>query len=119
MAQFLLLLECKMQHGRTKLGKVMAGKVETKTGLIVPEVVQRRAGINAGDRIEFKVSPRTITIKAAPARTYTPTKAEASAIRKGRSAIKRGEFVTLDELINDLDNPHRKAGAKGASKSSR
>jgi predicted transcriptional regulator len=49
---------------------------------------------------------------------YTPSKAELAAIRKGRAAIKRGEFVTLQQLLNDLDNPHRKAGPKGAHKSS-
>jgi predicted transcriptional regulator len=49
---------------------------------------------------------------------YTPSKAELAAIRKGRAAIKRGEFVTLQQLLNDLDNPHRKAGPKGARQSS-
>ena len=49
---------------------------------------------------------------------YTPSKAELAAIRKGRAAIKRGEFVTLQQLLNDVDNPHRKAGPKGARKSS-
>ena len=44
--------------------------------------------------------------------TYTPSKAELAAIRKGRAAIKRGEFVTLQQLLHDLDNPHRKAGPK-------
>lgn len=41
------------------------------------------------------------------------------AIRKGRAAIKRGAFVTLQQLLNDLDNPHRKAGPKRARKISR
>ena len=34
--------------------------------------------------------------------TYTPTKGEVAAIRKGRAAIKRGEFVTLGRLLHDL-----------------
>jgi predicted transcriptional regulator len=51
--------------------------------------------------------------------TYTPSKTELAAIRRGRAAIKRGEFVTLEQLLNDLDNPHRKAGPKRARKSSR
>src|ERR1700730_5282155 len=50
--------------------------------------------------------------------TYTPSKAELAAIRKGRAAIKRGEFVTLQQLLNDLDNPHSKAGPKRVRKSS-
>ena len=34
---------------------------------------------------------------------YTPTKAETAAIRKGRAAYKRGEFVTLEQLHRELD----------------
>ncbi len=50
---------------------------------------------------------------------YTPTKAEAAAIRKGRAAIQRGEFVSLEQLLHDLDHPDRKTGAKRAGKSPR
>ena len=45
------------------------------------------------------MSPRTITITAAPVRTYKPTKAELAAIRNGEAEIARGEHVTLDELL--------------------
>ena len=51
--------------------------------------------------------------------TYTPTKSELAAIRKGRAAIKRSEFVTLQQLLHELDNPHRKPGSKSTRKSSR
>src|SRR5437870_13860990 len=51
--------------------------------------------------------------------TYTPTKSELAAIRKGRAAIKRGEFVTLQQILRDLNNPHRKAGSKSTRKSCR
>ena len=50
---------------------------------------------------------------------YTPTKAEAAAIRRGRAAIKRGEFVTLQQLFHELDHPRRKAPPKSSRKSSR
>ena len=48
-----------------------------------------------------------------------PTKAELAAIRKGRAEIRRGEFVTLQQLLHDLDRPNRKAGRKRTQKSSR
>jgi predicted transcriptional regulator len=38
-------------------------------------------------------------------------KAEMAAIRKGRAAIKRGEFVTLEKLLDEVDNPRRKRDA--------
>jgi predicted transcriptional regulator len=51
--------------------------------------------------------------------TYMPSKSEVAAIRKGRTAINRGEFVTLEQAFHELDNPPRKAGAKSPRKSSR
>ena len=42
----------------------------------------------------------------------TPTAAELRAIRRGRAEIKRGHFVTLDQLSNELASPRRKARAK-------
>jgi predicted transcriptional regulator len=51
--------------------------------------------------------------------TYTPTKAELLAIRTGRAEVSRGEYRTLQEILNDLDPARRKAGRKTARKSSR
>ncbi len=44
---------------------------------------------------------------------YTPTAAERRAIAKGRAEIARGEYVTVDELFQDLDRRRGKARAKG------
>jgi Arc/MetJ-type ribon-helix-helix transcriptional regulator len=44
---------------------------------------------------------------------YTPTAAERRAIEKGRAEIARGEYVTVDELFQDLDRRRGKARAKG------
>jgi len=51
--------------------------------------------------------------------TYTPTKAELAAIGKGRAAIKRGQVVTLEQLLQEMDNPRHKASTKKSGKSSR
>ena len=64
----------------------------------MPRSIRRKAGIKAGDQLEFKASSRTITITALePA--YRPTKAEAAAIRRGEAEIERGDFVTLEDLL--------------------
>jgi len=85
--------------------------VKGKAEVVVPRSIRRQAGIKAGDRLEFRASSRTITITATePA--YKRTKAEAAAIRKGETELARGEFVTLDDLLHDLDNRRRKGGAK-------
>jgi predicted transcriptional regulator len=51
--------------------------------------------------------------------SYRPTRGELLAIRKGRTEIGRGQYKTLQELLDGLDNPHRKSGRKAARKSSR
>src|SRR5664280_554891 len=89
---------------------VMQITVKEKSGLFVPPSVQRQAGIRSGDRLEFKVSPRTITITTVEPPTYKPTKAELAAIRKGEAEIARGEDATLSHLLHDLDRHHRKSG---------
>jgi metal-responsive CopG/Arc/MetJ family transcriptional regulator len=49
---------------------------------------------------------------------YTPTKTETAAIRKGRAAFKRGEYVTLNQLHNDLESTRSQPGKKRARKTS-
>jgi len=51
--------------------------------------------------------------------SYTPTKAEAAAIRKGRAEIRAGQFVTLSQLLHDLDTANRQARSKRDRKGSR
>ena len=72
----------------------MTVTVKNKAPLIVPQAIQRLAGIKAGDRLEVKASARTITITAV-GQTYKPTKAEWAAIRRGEAALARGESGTL------------------------
>ena len=97
----------------------MTGIVNSNAGLMIPAVVQRRAGIKKGDRLKFKVSHRSITITAVASPTYKPTRAELAAIRKGEAEIARGEFVPLKELLDDLDRRRRKGGTKTPRKISR
>jgi predicted transcriptional regulator len=49
----------------------------------------------------------------------SPTQAELAAIRKGRAEIRKGNFVTLEQLHRELAAADRKARAKGTSKNSR
>ena len=42
------------------------------------------------------------------------TAAELRAIRRGRVQIRRGEYVSLDELFNDLESKNRRASKKRA-----
>lgn len=95
--------------------KPMTVTVTDATDLVssLPVRVRRRAGLKLGDQVELKAVRGVVTITAKLVEpTYKPTKAEAAAIRKGRAEIARGEYVTLNELLYDLDRNRRKVGAK-------
>ena len=49
----------------------------------------------------------------------TATKSELAAIRRGRAQIRRGDYVTLDQLAHVLDTPPRKASRKATRKNPR
>ncbi len=40
------------------------------------------------------------------------SKAELAAIRRGRAEIRRGRYVTLEQLVHELGAPNSRAGAK-------
>jgi anaerobic selenocysteine-containing dehydrogenase len=98
--------------------------VKDKLGLSVPGAITKKAGIKPGDLVEFTAARGTITIRStilpneASYPLYTPTKAEAAAIRKGRAAYKRGEYITLNQLHNELDATRHQAGKKSTRNTS-
>jgi|SRR5579862_1742895 len=47
---------------------------------------------------------------------YRPTKSEAAAIKRGRDAFQRGEYVTLAALLNELGPARNQAGKKRSRK---
>lgn len=47
---------------------------------------------------------------------YTPTKAELTGIRKGRAAFRHGEYVSLNQLHNELDSARHQARKKRSRK---
>jgi len=96
----------------------MTTVVKSRTDLVVPPALRRQAGIKTGDRLEFKVSHRTIVITAISEEMYKPSKAELAAIRKGEAAIARGDCVSLADFLH-VDRPRRKTSAKTARKVSR
>jgi metal-responsive CopG/Arc/MetJ family transcriptional regulator len=49
---------------------------------------------------------------------YTPTKSELVAIRKGRAAFKRGDYVTLDQLHHELESARHQTHPKRSRKTS-
>src|SRR5438132_8208370 len=51
--------------------------------------------------------------------SYAPTKAELAAIRRGRAEIKRGNSVSLDQFLHDVDTQPRTPSTKRVRKGAR
>jgi len=102
------------------LSKAMTTTVRERTQLVVPQSIQRRAGLKPGDRVEFKVFGGIINIiPEVPGADdeYTPAqrrmidarlaKADDD-IRKGRTY---GPFNSAGEMIADMKAQLRKRAA--------
>src|SRR5438094_6881222 len=90
----------------------MTVTVKNKTGLTVPEVVQRQAGIKIGDRLEFKVSGGIINIipKLPSADDeYTPAQRRVidARLAEARKGPYHGPFETADQAIKFLNKEIR------------
>lgn len=77
--------------------------VTSKSDLVVPKSVRRKAGIKSGDRVEFMVSGRVIMIRPEPAPAEeTFTAEDTAAIEMARREMRQGKYITLTELEHDL-----------------
>jgi len=110
-----------------KLGSGTSGRMtitlKEKAPLVVPATVQRRAGIKAGDRVQFRAAQGMITIVTSPQpaaddEEYAPEQRRAinaqlaeslEDVRKGRVY---GPFVAVAELERSLRRTARKSAAK-------
>src|SRR5438094_3810509 len=95
----------------------MTVTVKNKTGLTVPEVVQRQAGIKIGDRLEFKVSGGIINIiprLPSAADEYTPAQRKAldARLAAARKGPYHGPFDTAEEAIKFLKKETRARNLK-------
>lgn len=89
----------------------MTVTVKNRTPLVVPPAVRRQAGLKSGDKLEFKVSGRVITIVPKPQPVgdeYTPAQRRVidRGITKGLKDIRKGRihgpFKTADDAISHL-----------------
>lgn len=75
--------------------------VNDREDLVIPRSVRRRAGLRTGDKIEFKVSPRKITIVPKVDDEYTPAQRRRidAKLAKAQKGPYHGPFATADEAI--------------------
>ncbi len=88
--------------------------VSTKSELVVPRSVRRRAGLKSGQKVEFKVSGGVINIvpKLPVADDeYTPAQRRVidARLRKARKGPYYGPFDSVDEMLASLKRKKPKA----------
>ena len=90
--------------------------VSTKSDLVVPRSVRRRAGLKSGQKVEFKVSGGVMTIipKLPSADDeYTPEQRRIvnAQLAEGLEDIRKGrvspKFDTVDEMLASLKAGHK------------
>ena len=96
------------------------------TPIVIPEAVRRKAGLRRGDRVEFRISGRAITITpTTPSTDDRHPAAERRAINRGiaqsekerLAGLAAGPFETHEDFIAALRAPavkpsRRKAGPR-------
>ncbi|MBI3756946.1 MAG: hypothetical protein HY267_03115 [Deltaproteobacteria bacterium] len=78
-------------------------RIEPNYKVTIPEDARDSLGLQVSEEVETITHKDSITFRRTkPARSYTPTKRELTAIEKGRAEIKKGNSYTLDELRTSL-----------------
>jgi hypothetical protein len=87
-------------------------KPSTKRLIAARAKVWRRSQSSYLEELVLAEAGKSSTIPLAPA-TYTPTATEKRAIAKGREEIRRGEYVTLEQLEAYVERLNRRPSSKG------
>ena len=94
--------------------------------IVVPDSVRRKAGLRRGERVEFRVSGRAITITPKEDDEYTPAERRSIDRAIGQSekeyaaGLGRGPFATAGEFIASMEADIKKLRmAKRKAKSAR
>ncbi len=81
------------------------GKIGQRRQVVIPKAIFEELGLETGDFVEVTQVNRTVVIK--PKKIVDAddvlTPEEEKIVRKGEAQIRRGEYVTLEDLEHDLD----------------
>ena len=84
--------------------------------VVIPKDICQRLGLQEGDFVEVNSTKGLVVIQ--PKKLVDPdevlTPHEATLVRKGERQLRRGQYVTLEQLEHDLDRPARKRSRKTA-----
>src|SRR6266571_8588155 len=93
---------------REPRGVVMPiGKIGQRRQVVIPKEIFDALGLQTGDFVEVTQVKRTVVIK--PKKLVDAddvlTPEEEATVRKGEAQLRRGEYVTLEDLEHDMDRP--------------
>lgn len=91
-------------------------KIGQRRQVVIPREICEELGLEEGDFIEVKSAKGSVVIK--PKKLVDTddilTQEEEKVVFKGERQLRQGEYVTLDQLKNDLARPARKRSRKTA-----
>jgi len=83
------------------------GKIGQRRQVVIPKEIFDALGLETGDFVEVTQVKRTVVIK--PKKLVDAddvlTPEEEATVRKGGAQLRRGEYVTLEDLEHDMDRP--------------
>jgi len=83
------------------------GKLGQRRQVVIPKDICDALGLVTGDFVEVRQVKGTVVIK--PKKLVDAddvlTPEEEAIVRKGEAQIRRGEYVTLEDVEHDLDRP--------------
>ena len=114
-------MNLKLHTIKTRSDAMAASKLGQRRQVVIPRDLCKQVGLEVGDYIEVVVQGGTVIIK--PKKLVDAdlvlTPEEAIIVRKGREELKRGEYVTLEELDHELDHSALKRGRQTTQRTPR
>ena len=88
---------------------MLIGKIGQRRQVVIPKAIFESLGLQTGDFVEVTRVKGTVVIK--PKKLVDAddvlTPAEEAIVRKGETQIRRGDYVTLEDLEHAMDRPAR------------
>jgi AbrB family looped-hinge helix DNA binding protein len=83
------------------------GKIGQRRQVVIPKEIFDALGLRTGDFVEVQKVKGTVVItpKKLVDADDVLTPREEALVRKGEAQLRRGEYVTLEDLEHELDRP--------------
>jgi len=94
--------------------KERVARVGERRQVVIPREILETLKLRAGDLVAFTAKKNGVLIR--PKRAVHPddtlTAEEAALVKKAEREMRRGKYVTLDQLHHDLDRPRSRGRRK-------